>query len=76
MHRLQKYIERRGGDQPAGRVAYAFPHVGLPPPREGMSWEQVTAFSAADDLLADPSLKDAIRIALAKGCAIVGKIEA
>jgi hypothetical protein len=76
MNRLQKFIERSISDQRPGRTAYAFEHIALPPPDTGMNWQQVQSFSAADDLLADPSLKDSIRLALAKGYAVVGKTPA
>jgi len=56
VNRLQKYIER----MPDGRdlrIAYAMTVAALPDARPQAKWQEVTPFSAADEVLSDPALK-------------------
>jgi hypothetical protein len=71
MNRLQKFVEEAPiGDKP-GRTAYAFGLRNLPTPDTDLEWKPVTSFSAADELLRDPGLKEIFKAAIANGCAIV-----
>jgi hypothetical protein len=71
MTRLQKFIEQDGYGVKSGRVAYAFRLDSLPEVGQGMKWQKVETFNAADDLLEDAGLKDVFRLAIDRGCALV-----
>jgi hypothetical protein len=71
MKRLQKFIEKGGYGEGALRTAYALDVDTLPEPAEGKQWHLVDAFSAADEVLADPALKEIFKLAIEKGCAVV-----
>jgi hypothetical protein len=69
--RLQKFIEQGAYGEKSGRIAYTFDFDSLPEALEGMSWKKAESFNAADDLWKDAGLKDAFKLAIEKGCALV-----
>jgi hypothetical protein len=70
MNRLQKFIEQGAYGEKSGRVAYVLRLDTLPDSIEGMTWQNVQPFSAADDLLENASLRDVFKAAIANGCAV------
>jgi hypothetical protein len=70
MNRLQKFIEQGAYGEKSGRVAYVLRLDTLPDAIEGMTWQNVQPFSAADDLLENASLRDVFKAAIANGCAV------
>jgi hypothetical protein len=71
MNRLQKFIEQGAYGEKSERIAYAFGFSSLPEAVDGMIWQKIESFSAADDLLKDAGLKDVFKLAIEKGCALV-----
>ena len=69
MNRLQKYIERTDSGREL-RTAYAMTRTALPDPRPGSQWREA-AFSAADEVLANPNLKIVFKAAIEKDFAVV-----
>jgi len=53
------------------RIAYAMTVTGLPDPRPRSQWQEVAPFSAADEVLTDPTLKTVFKTAIERGFAIV-----
>ncbi|WP_247439313.1 hypothetical protein, partial [Bradyrhizobium sp. 44] len=54
-----------------GRTAYAFDTSKLPEAIRGLDWRQVNGFSAADEVLQDPGLKQVFEAKLKHGYALV-----
>ena len=73
MMRLQKFIERSASGEQSGRVAYALKPDQLPHAKNGSTWEAIASFNAADEVLADPKLKDVFKAAITHGVAVVEK---
>jgi hypothetical protein len=73
VNRLRKYIERTADGRDL-RIAYAMTVTALPEPRPRAQWQEVTPFSAADEVLSDPALKTIFKIAIERGFAIVPEI--
>jgi hypothetical protein len=73
MNRLMKVIETGALGKTSGRVAYVLKPEALPDASEGFEWLPDRAFSAADAVLADASLKDVFSAAVRRGYAIVEK---
>ncbi|MGY0573251.1 hypothetical protein ACTGJ9_020915 [Bradyrhizobium sp. RDM12] len=71
MNRLQKYVEQGAVGERPGRIAYAFNASILPEPTKGLDWRPVAQFSAADEILEDPGLKQVFEAALKHGFATV-----
>jgi hypothetical protein len=71
MNRLQKFIEQGEYGERSGRVVYVLRLDTLPDASEGMTWQNVQPFSAADDLLENASLRDVFKAAIANGCAVI-----
>jgi hypothetical protein len=71
MRRLQKYVERGAYGEVSGRIAYVLQSTSLSQAAEGMDWHAVETFSAADDLLENPGLKNVFKMAIEKGFAII-----
>jgi len=71
MNRLQKFVEQGAYGERTGRTAYAFNASILPEATKGLDWRPVTGFSAADEILADPDLKQVFAAALKHGYALV-----
>jgi len=59
------------GGRRTGRVAYALGASKLPKPVTGGNWQLDPKFNVAEELLRNPSLKDVITAAIAKGVEIV-----
>ena len=71
MNRLQKFVERGAYGEGPGRTAYILNLSSLPPAAEGMDWQKIDTFSAADEVFSDPSLKAIFKAAIENGCALV-----
>jgi hypothetical protein len=65
--KLMRYIEWMSRGRRTGRVAYLLKEWDLPQPLPGAEWVRDSKFNAAEELLADPSLNDAYRVAIDKG---------
>ena len=70
MNRLRKYIELMPDGQEL-RLAYAMSETALPEARPRSRWQEVTPFSAAEEVLAEPGLKGVFKAAIERGFAIV-----
>jgi hypothetical protein len=70
MKRLQKFIEQGAYGEGPLRTAYAS-DVDTLPESEGKQWHLVDAFSAANEVRADPALKELFELAIEIGCAVV-----
>jgi hypothetical protein len=69
--RLRKFIERGlYGEDPA-HAAYVLDISALPRPAKGKKWQRIDSFSAAEEVLNDPTLKSVFKTAIDKGCAVV-----
>jgi hypothetical protein len=75
MNGLMKFVEQGAYGEKSGRIAFAFKLTSLPTPIEGMDWQPVNSFNAADELIANAGLKHVFDIAIAKGCALVTRHE-
>jgi hypothetical protein len=71
MNRLRKFVERGAYGEGSGRVAYVLKTASLSEAATGMDWHVVETFSAADELLDNPGLKDVFKTAIDKGFAVV-----
>jgi hypothetical protein len=71
MSRLDRYIEWMGGGRRTGRDAYALGASKLPKPVATGEWQLDAKFNVAEELLRDPSLKEVIKSAIAKGAEVV-----
>ena len=71
MKRLQKFVEKGAYGEGTLRAAYAMNVNNLPESAEGKQWHLVDAFSAAEEVLADPALKEVFKQAIEKRCAVV-----
>ena len=71
MNRLQKFVEKGAYGEGPGRTAYALDPNLLPQSAEGMKWQEVVSFSAADEVFSDPGLKAVFKAAIDKGWAII-----
>ena len=70
MNRLRKYVERLPDGREL-RLAYAMSETALPDARPRSRWQEITPFSAADEVMAEPGLKDVFKAAIERGFAIV-----
>ena len=68
---LKKYVEWMSRGRKTDRVAYVLTEWDLPEPRAGAEWAADNTFNAAEELLRDPTLKDAFKSAIDKGSAVV-----
>jgi hypothetical protein len=68
---LQKFVERGAYREGPGRAVYVLESNSLPQAAEGMSWQKVASFSAAEELLNNSGLKAVFKVAIEKGCALV-----
>ena len=68
---LKRYAEWLPRGTRTGRVAYVLDEWNLPEPTPGGEWALDAKFNAAEELLRDPALKDVLKTAIDKGCAIV-----
>ena len=70
MNRLRKYVERLPDGREL-RLAYAMSETALPDARPRSRWQEITPFSAADEVMAEPGLKHVFKAAIERGFAIV-----
>ena len=70
MNRFRKYIELMPDGQEL-RLAYAMSETSLPDARPRSHWQEITPFSAADEVMAEPRLKSVFKAAIERGFAIV-----
>jgi hypothetical protein len=68
---LRKYIEWMSRGRRTDRVAYVLKEWDLPTARPGAEWQKDTKFNAAEEILANPDLKDVFAEAIAKGAAVI-----
>jgi hypothetical protein len=73
MKRLSEFVEVMAYGRQTDRVAYVMEASALPTPAPGSKWQKVKNFSAGDEILNDPGLKEVFKTALEKGCATVTK---
>jgi hypothetical protein len=73
VNRLQKFVEQRADGERSDRVAYAFGSANLPDAAAGMEWQADLAFNAAEEVLADDSLRAIFKEAIQAGIAIVNR---
>lgn len=71
MNRLQKFVEQGASGERPGRTAYAFNASILPEPGKGLDWRPVSSFSAADELLENPGLKQVFETAVKHGFSVL-----
>jgi hypothetical protein len=71
--RLQKFIETGSYGKGPGRAAYVLDVSALPRPAKGKEWQRIDSFSAAEEVLNDPTLKSVFKLAIDQGCALVNK---
>jgi hypothetical protein len=57
------------------RIAYTLKDWDLPEPIPGAEWQRVSTFNAAQEILADPSLKEVFKTVLENGAAVVDRPE-
>jgi len=69
-NRLRKFIETLAYGKRTGRVVYAMDVSYLPMTIAGAEWGEDKKFNAAEEVLADPSLKAVFKAALEQGCAV------
>jgi hypothetical protein len=73
VNRLRKYVEL----MPDGRelrLAYAMSETALSQARPRSRWQEITPFSAADEVMAEPGLRDVFKAAIERGFAVVPEI--
>ena len=73
MTRLQKFVEKGAYGEGPGRTAYVLDSHSLPQAADGMNWQEVVSFSAADEVFSDPGLKAVAKAAIDKGGEIVAQ---
>jgi hypothetical protein len=59
--RLQKFIERGSCGEGPARAAYVLDMSALPRPAKRKKWQRIDSFSAAEEVLNDPTLKSVLR---------------
>jgi hypothetical protein len=75
MIRLKRYIEWMSRGRRTNRIAYVVKEWDLPTPVPGAEWRIDEKFSAAEELLHDPELKVAFKVALERGVEIITRRE-
>ena len=68
---LKKYAEWMSRGRKTDRVAYVLRERDLPEPTAGAEWAVDITFNAAEELLRDPTLKDAFKSAIDNGSTVV-----
>jgi hypothetical protein len=68
---LKKYVEWMSRGRKTDRAAYVLNEWDLPEPMAGAEWAADNTFNAAEELLRDPTLKDAFKAAIDNGSAVV-----
>jgi hypothetical protein len=67
----RKYVEWMSRGRRTDRVAYVLKEWDLPDPLPGAEWQQDVKFNAAEEVFANPDLRDVFREAIAKGAALI-----
>ena len=70
-NKMARYIEWQSGSRLTGRAAYAIGKQNLPEPVAGAEWQIDSQFSAADEILRDPSIRDIFQAVIANGVKVV-----
>ena len=73
MNRLMKFVEKGAYGEGSGRTAYVLDSSSLPQAADGMKWQEVVSFSAADEVFSDPGIKGVFKAAIDKGGEIAAK---
>lgn len=73
MNRLQKFVEQGTYGEKPGRTAYVIDADNLPAATAGHTWKPVRSFSAADEVMAEPGLKEVFLAAVRNGVAVVDR---
>jgi predicted RNA-binding Zn-ribbon protein involved in translation (DUF1610 family) len=68
---LRKYVEWMSRGRRTDRVAYVLKEWDLPEPLPGAEWQQDVKFNPAEEVLANPDLRDVFREAIANGAALI-----
>jgi hypothetical protein len=72
---LRRYSEWLSRGRRTDRIAYVLKEWNLPRPLPGAEWRHDRTFNAAEEVLADPSLKDVFEAAIEEGVAVVSRQE-
>ena len=72
---LRKYSEWLSRGRRTDRIAYVLQEWDLPKPLPGAEWRHDRTFNAAEEVLADPNLKDLFKAAIENGVAVVSRSE-
>ena len=72
---LRRYSEWLSRGRRPGRIAYVLKEWNLPKPVPGAEWRHDRTFNAAEEVLADPRLKDDLKAAIENGVAVVSRSE-
>src|SRR5262245_1378998 len=67
---LRKYVEWMSRGRRTDRVAYVLKEWDLPAPLPGAEWQRDVKFNPAEEVLANPDLRDVFREAFAKWAAL------
>ena len=70
-NKMARYIEWQSGGRLTVRAAYAIGKQNLPEPVAGAEWQIDSQFSAADEILRDPSIRDIFQAVIANGVDVV-----
>ena len=68
---LKKYVEWMSRGRKTDRVAYVLDEWDLPEPRAGAEWAADKTFNAAEEMVINPDLKDALKSTFENGSAVV-----
>ena len=68
---LRKYVEWMSRGRRTDRVAYVLKEWDLPDPLPGAEWQQDVKFNPAEEVLANPGLRDVFRKVTATGAALI-----
>jgi hypothetical protein len=71
---LRKYVEWMSRGRRTDRVAYALKEWDLPACRPGAEWQQDVTFNPAEEVRANPHLREVFREVIAKGMAVIIKV--
>jgi hypothetical protein len=68
---LRKYVEWMSRGRRTHRVAVVLKEWDLPAARPGAEWQRDSKFNAAEEILANPELKNVFAEAVARGVAVI-----
>jgi hypothetical protein len=75
MNGLRKYLEWMSRGRRTDRVTYVLKEWNLPKPLPDAEWQRGSKFNGAEEILADPNLKEIFKIAFKKGVVVVTRLE-